>query len=234
MRFSAVGFDLGETLVHYAGLPLSWQALYPQALVRVADACGHSITKTDLVLGETILAHYNTRLRPRLEEVKASRVLGEVLAAWEMSRAADMEQVEDAFFGFFQQTYAVYSDTLLALQEFRKREVKIGVLTDVPYGMPSRFVDRDLEPIASHIDLVLTSVEVGYRKPHSRGYLSLAEGLAVKPSTMIYIGNEEKDIVGANDEGLFSVLIDRAGNGANFGQKRTIASLSELTLFFTN
>jgi|GEM_PF-4760658 len=28
----AVSFDLGETLIHYVGLPLNWQGLYGQTL----------------------------------------------------------------------------------------------------------------------------------------------------------------------------------------------------------
>jgi len=223
-----VGFDLGETLIHYAGLPLNWQGLYGQALTRVAEACGHPITEADITLGEAILGRYNTRQHPRLHEVTADRVLGEVLAAWGLPVVVGMDQAEDAFFGFFQQAFAVYPDTLPALQALQSRWVRVGVLTDAPYGMPRRFVERDLAPIAACLDVALTSVEVGHRKPHPSGYLALAERLGVAPFDMAYVGNEEKDIVGANGAGMFSVLIDRTGGGAAFGQKRTITSLRKL------
>ena len=224
----AIGFDLGETLIHYAGLPLNWQGLYEQALTRVAEACGHPITEGDIRLGEGILSRYNTRLHPRPHEVTADRVLGEVLAAWGLPVVASMDQAGNAFFGLFQQAYAVYPDTLPTLQALQVQGVRVGVLTDVPYGMPRRFVERDLAPIAEYLDTVLTSVEIGHRKPHSCGYLALAERLGVDPSDMIYVGNEEKDILGANCSGMLSILIDRAGTGATFGQRRTIASLGEL------
>lgn len=224
----AIGFDLGETLIHYAGLPLNWQGLYGQALTRVAEACGHPITEADISAGGTILGRYNTRLHPRLQEVTAEHVLQEVLAAWGLPVVVGIDQVEDAFFGFFQQAYAVYPDTLPALQALQSKGARVGVLTDAPYGMPRRFVERDLAPIAASVDQALTSVEVGHRKPHPSGYFALAERLGVGPSDMAYVGNEEKDIVGANGAGMFSVLIDRAGSGADFGQWRTIASLGEL------
>ena len=226
----AIGFDLGETLVHYAGLPLNWQSLYPQALARVAEVCGHNVTKSDTILGEQVLIQYNTRLHPRQEEVSAGRILGEVLAAWGLPTPLDMNSVENAFFGFFQQTYAVYSDTVPALQMLQRLEIKIGVLTDVPYGMAKRFVAQDLAPLRSYVNVVLTSVEVGHRKPHPSGYLALASLLGVAPGEMIYVGNEEKDIAGAKAAGMTSILIDRDGNGANFGQGQTIASLEELSL----
>ena len=224
----AIGFDLGETLIHYAGLPLNWQSLYGQALKRVAEACGHPITEADITLGEAILGRYNTRLHPRLHEVRADRIFGEVLAAWDLPTVGGCDQVEDTFFGFFQQAYAVYPDTIPALQALQNQGVKVGVLTDAPYGMPRRFVERDLAPIAQYLDAALTSVEVGHRKPHPSGYLALAERLGVAPFDMAYVGNEEKDIVGANGARMFSVLIDRAGGGADFGQRRTVTSLKEL------
>ncbi len=34
---SVLAFDLGDTLVEYAGLPLSWEAHYPDALARLAS-----------------------------------------------------------------------------------------------------------------------------------------------------------------------------------------------------
>lgn len=224
----AIGFDLGETLIQYVGLPLNWQGLYGQALTRVAEACGHPVTEADIRLGEGILGRYNTRLHPRLQEITAERVLREVLAAWGLPVVGSTNQAEDAFFGFFQRAYAVYSDTIPALQALQSQGARVGVLTDVPYGMPRRSVEHDLAPIAEYLDVALTSVEVGHRKPHSSGYLALAERLGVEPPDMAFVGNEEKDIVGANGAGMFSVLIDRAGSGADFGQRRTIKSLLEL------
>ena len=226
----AVGFDLGETLVHYEGLPLNWRGLYGQALARVAEACAHPISDADMRAGEVVLDRYNTRLHPRLEEVTAARVFGEVLGAWGLSAARDMAMAEDAFFGFFRQTYSVYPDTVPALRDLRGRGVRVGALTDVPYGMPLRLVERDLAPVADYLDVALTSVEVGLRKPHGSGYLALAKRLGVDPADMIYVGNEEKDIVGANGVGMLSVLIDREGSGADFGQRRTITSLVELAV----
>ncbi len=224
----AIGFDLGETLIHYVGLPLNWQALYPEALARVSEACSHPVTDAEMKAGQGVLAHYNTRLYPRVEEVTAERILREVLTEWGLSTAADTNRIEDVFFGFFQQTYAVYPDTTAALKELRNAGIKIGVLTDVPYGMPRRFVDRDLVPIADNIDATLTSVEANCRKPHPSGYLALAQRLGSEPCDMVYVGNEEKDIIGANEAGLFSVLIDRNGSGTDFGQDKTISSLEEL------
>ena len=44
----------------------------------------------------------------------------------------------------------------------------------------------------------------------------------------MYVGDEEKDIVGANRLGITSVLINRTETTADFGQTYTIQSLHEL------
>ena len=114
------------------------------------------------------------------------------------------------------------------LHDLTRHGVRVGVLTDVPYGRPRGFVERDLAPIAEYLDATFMSVEVGCRKPHPSGYLMLAEWLGVEPFDMAHIGNEEQGIVGANEAGMFSVLIDRTGERSDFGQRRTTASLQEL------
>jgi len=75
---------------------------------------------------------------------------------------------------------------------------------------------------------LLTSVDVGFRKPDPRGFLALAKALAVHPTEMIYIGNEPKDVNGANATAVFSVLIDRDHLLPQHGQRTTVHSLTEV------
>lgn len=76
--------------------------------------------------------------------------------------------------------------------------------------------------------MLVTSVDVGYRKPHVLGYSKLASSLGVRSNELVFIGDEEKDIVGANKAGCFSVLIDRKNTRLSFGEKRRITTLTEL------
>lgn len=232
-EIQAVGFDLGETLMCYEGVPLNWQSLYAEALIAVWDACrcGHSLpSEDDLARGGTILAHYNTRLNPRTTEVTATRILSEVLDCWGMNSKDAAVLAERAFFGFFQQHYAVYSDTLPALRALHARGLKIGILTDVPYGMSRQFVERDIASIAAEVDTVLTSVETGYRKPSPHGFLALAAALGVPANKIVFVGNEAKDVQGANAAGMVSVLLVRESSTRkeDYDQEITISSLVEL------
>ena len=106
--------------------------------------------------------------------------------------------------------------------------MKLGVLTDVAYGMDNVFSLRDIANIKKFFDVVLTSVDVGYRKPNPAGFTALLRAFDASPPQMIYVGDEKKDIAGANALGIVSVLIDRKGASPDFGQKYTIQSLMEL------
>src|SRR5262249_43682948 len=95
---------------------------------------------------------------------------------------------------------------------------------------PREFVERDLQRagLSQSVDALCTSVEIGVRKPESGGYLALARVFGVQPCEMVYVGNEPKDVIGANRAGLHSVFLDREGNGGEHGQRVTISTLVTL------
>lgn len=122
----------------------------------------------------------------------------------------------------------LYEDTHLVLKKLKEKGIKVGILTDVPYGMDKKLVLSDIEKFKEYVDITLTSVEVGYRKPNKHGFIMLARELVVNPCEMIFVGDEQKDITGANNVGMYSVLIDRKNSNINYGQAKTIIRLSDL------
>jgi putative hydrolase of the HAD superfamily len=236
MKIRAIGFDLGETLIYYRDTPLNWSALYPDALRVVAVACECELTEKRLATAKTILAGYNTRITPRTREVTADTILSAVLHAWELDAAKCLPAAVESFFGFFQQNMAAYPETVQALTALRQRGIPTGILTDVPYGMPRQFVERDIERanICGLFNVLLTSVEVGVRKPEPPGYIALANRLGVTPSEMMYVGNEPKDVIGARQAGVVAVFLDRARTGGTHGQQFTIVTLSNIDDIFSS
>ena len=81
----AIAFDLGDTLVEYAGVPLSWEAHYPEALGNLAAFLGLTTTPDRLARACAVLRRYNTRISPREGEVSFALILGEI-----MKRAASI------------------------------------------------------------------------------------------------------------------------------------------------
>lgn len=51
-------------------------------------------------------------------------------------------------------------------------------------------------------------------------------------SEIVFVGDEEKDMVCANNAGAYAVLINREPVTKNYGQARTIHALTELLTLF--
>ncbi len=226
---SAIAFDLGETLLTYRDTPLSWSDLYGDALRAVGAKLSRVVDAGAVVSAEAILARHNTRLIPRTREIGADAIFEEILATWRWRQEVRAEAIE-AFFGFFQQRLIAYPETGEVLMALKKRRVRIGVLTDVPYGMPRRLVERDLAEagLSDCVDVLLTSVDVKHRKPAREGFLAMANALRVPIESLIYVGNEPKDIAGPKAAGARAVLIARDGQRPVLGQDATIMSLMDL------
>jgi FMN phosphatase YigB (HAD superfamily) len=228
----AVGFDLGETLCEYSGVPLSWIGEYPVALALVAEACLCELTPTRLQLGKEVLLRYNSRVTPRPQEREytAEHIFQELLLAWEV-RHERLASAVGAFFGHFSARVCAFPESLGVICHLQERGVPIAVLTDVPYGMPVELVRSDLSRAGLPMpeELLITSTMVGHRKPHPAGFRALAQRLGVACSDLLYVGNEPKDIEGGKAAGCRTALVWRtAGDPPAWGQDSTIRSLDEL------
>ncbi|MEI6727000.1 MAG: HAD family hydrolase [Actinomycetes bacterium] len=232
--FEGVGFDLGETLVEYEGVPLDWQRDYPKALAAIASLWGGSLSGAGIEAASVVLRRYNTRFAPRRHEVDGAAVFGEVLVALGVP-AEDarllLDAAADAFFGVFQRSARAFPDVDVTLAALAAAGAPVGVLTDVPYGMPRRLVLRDLS--VAGLDALapwtLTSVEVGVRKPDAAGFEALARRLSCPESAMLFAGNEEKDVLGAKAAGMATALVWRGGSPVpSWGQDVSVSSLEHL------
>lgn len=219
----AAVFDVGGTLVNY---PLYWRSLYRPALEKAAQECSLVLTEEMFSAAHELLMKYNVRENPREYEVTSDVIFAEIMSAW--SCQADVESIKAAFFSFFNADAKPFPEARDALIWLKQAGVKTGVLTDAAYGMDNKFTLQGISSLADLIDFFVSSVDAGYRKPHSAGYLKLLEHFAVSPDEMLYIGDEEKDVIGANKLGIVSVLINRSDVEKNFGQVYTVNSLTDI------
>jgi putative hydrolase of the HAD superfamily len=169
-------------------------------------------------------------VHPRTYEVAANEIFSQILCSWSLPVAEHLEKAVDSFFTFFQRRMRPFPETSNTLRRLRGAGLRLGVLTDVPYGMPMKFVRRDLDgaQIANLLDSIVTSAMVGLRKPEPAGYHALASSLGVAPNEMLFVGNEPKDVFGAQRAGITSVFIDRTGAVPKHGQSFAVMSLSEV------
>ena len=224
--FKAVIFDIGQTLVQYKN-PLNWSRLYRPAFQYVADRCGYHFSEDQLQHAGNVLTKYNTRVNPREYEVSSTQIFTEILDGFGLPQE-DVEQVKNHFYSYFRQDIALYPEVEETLKILVDKGIMIGTLSDVAYGMDNVYALEDIAAIRKYIEYPYTSNDVGFRKPNTNGLETLAEKMQINLSEMIFVGDEEKDIICANNAGAYSVLINRESTIKNFGQNREISSLKEL------
>lgn len=224
-EIKAIGFDVGHTLIKYNN-PLNWQGLYRSGLEHAA-AVANVILSEDMILAATdILLKYNTRVNYREWETTSDCIFNEILKRWGLQ--TDLYTIKSGFYSFFKADAEPYPETIDTMKRLKQYGIKIGILTDVAYGMDNEFSLEDISVLSDFIDAAITSVDIGYRKPNSAGYLKLLESLEVSSNEMIFIGDEEKDIIGARKLGIVSALINRGKEIKDFGQDYTLESLSDI------
>ena len=223
----AVGFDYGNTLTD-SGMPLNWQQFHPEALTAALQTAGSAITSENLLAGEKILLKYNTRVNNRDWEVTSDTVFKELFAAWGIADISLLKPAKDAFYSFFFTKTQVYPETESVLKELKKKNIKIGVLSNTAYGADKEYLIGSTPQINRYFDCCLASMEVGFRKPHTKGFLQLLQALQVQADECLFVGDEPVDVIGANKAGMISVLINRSGEKRDYGQKYTISSLQDI------
>lgn len=219
----AIGFDVGHTLIKYNN-PLNWQELYRSGLEYAAAAANITLSEDMILAAIDVLLKYNTRVNYREWETTSDCIFNKILKRWGMQ--TDLYTIKSGFYSFFKADAEPYPETIDTMKKLKQYGIKIGVLTDVAYGMDNVFSLEDISVLSDFIDVAITSVDVGYRKPNSAGYLKLLDSLGVYPNDMIFIGDEEKDIIGAKKLGIVSALINRSKEIKDFGQDYTLESLS--------
>jgi len=135
----AVGFDYGNTLTD-SGMPLNWQQFHPEALTAALAATDSGINQDKLGAGEKILFKYNTRVNNRDWEVTSDTVFKELFAAWGIADISLLKPAKDAFYSFFFTKTQVYPETESVLKELKKKNIKIGVLSNTAYGADKEYL----------------------------------------------------------------------------------------------
>lgn len=200
MKFTAVLFDAGNTLLHldYARMapPVSAAAGVPltvRQLVAAAPAAARAL--------ETAGGNDRDRARRYLELLfGAAGVPHDRLDAVRRTLAA-LHAERSLWSG-------VAPDTIPALERLRSAGVRLGVVSNSDGKVEDALTAAGLRTL---FDVVVDSAQVGVEKPDPRIFTPALTALAVRARDTLYVGDVYAvDVVGARRAGLEAVLLDPA------------------------
>ena len=121
---------------------------------------------------------------------------------------------------------APFDDVVPAMERLKSKGLALGLISNI---------DRDGAELAeslglaSHLDLTVTSAEVGAEKPDPKIFRAALAKARVEAHEAVHVGDQPtSDVDGARGAGISSVLLDRDGNHEGFSACPRIESLEEL------
>jgi len=222
MRFKAVLFDLGGTLIKTADIPEIYKRILESYGVKVSSdqiLKAHrknekeiDVVKGQLELGRSFWVKWNLKV---LEEIGIQQ-----------NREFLAKKIDELWWEYAD--LEVYSDVMETLAQLRAKGVKTGIVTN---GLKSDF-QKILEKLklTNCFDVVVGVDTCNKGKPDREIFLYALDKLRVHPKKALFIGDSIKyDYEAAKGAGLKPLIIDREGKTPP--NLDTIRSLTEVLSF---
>jgi putative hydrolase of the HAD superfamily len=238
-HIEAVIFDLGGTLIEYAGPYKVWPELETpglQAAYDYLDGKGVVLPPFDHVRDSAFVrlpdrwqaateGKNNLRLVDFLAELLAANKVAGVAADW-IAEAA-----------------AVYQETICArgvmiegardtLAELKQQGFKLALLSNTMFEGAIHIADLRRFDLDAYFDAMLFSADLNLWKPDAAPYLYLLDRLGSAPSNAVFIGDSpHHDVVGGKNAGMHTIYFrssDRFGDPDGVQPDATIDQLTDL------
>lgn len=223
---NTIVFDIGGTLMEYRDMPYVWLDYYEGAFGYVRERLSLPLTDSDIAEAVEVLRQFNPKVNYREVDYTPEHIFGKATERWDCE--FELSEVISAFFENMKLTPYIYPDSVPALERLKALGTTICALTDVATGMPDELHKSYFPELLPYFDMYVSSVSCGMRKPNHKGLRDIAEKFGTGAGDMLFVGDEEKDILVAKRFGCRSVLIDRKKRGADLGQDFTIYDLNNI------
>ena len=234
----AVLFDLDDTLIDWSGMEQEWEDMNRPLVDNVYD---HLVQLgNNLPARAAFYESFIRRVREVWDEAKEnllgpefSEALRRVCSDAGIDPALiDVETLMRVYDWQPMPGVVPYPDTIMVLQALHEAGYALGLVTNSFYPMWMRDVELQHYSLLDYFDVRISASDAGYIKPHKAIYEHALFLMGTEPQRTVFVGDRpQHDILGANEAGLISVLLDpphleREKNGIE--AEFTINSLSEL------
>jgi putative hydrolase of the HAD superfamily len=98
-------------------------------------------------------------------------------------------------------------ENLEALDHLRARGLKLGLVSNAHFLPALMLEDFERLGLAQRMDAIVTSSQLGVRKPHPTIFERMLAALQVSPGEAIFVGDKmREDVVGPKELGMRAVL----------------------------
>lgn len=127
----------------------------------------------------------------------------------------------------FKYEMALYNDVIPTLTAIRNKGLITGLVSNVDKDITSMLERLQIESL---LEVVVTSQEVGFTKPHPEIFEAAVRKAGIKAVDAVFIGDQYKiDVLGAINVGMSGILLDRTDYYKNDGIKEPrIRNLNQL------
>ena len=208
----AILFDLGHTLIDYYH---EWRWPEAKAVSEVfelaSELCEPAPDKERFTshLSELLGAARERKIREMIE-VPLTEIL--VTCFNRFGCEPDEELMERSLRAFYQtllETRELVPGAVETLEGLKSKGVRIGLVSDVAWGLPSTFPVEDMRHFGMncYFDDMVFSTDVGLRKPNPRIFKIALFNLGVGAEEAAFVGNSlQADIRGARSVSMMAIL----------------------------
>jgi len=236
MDIQAIIFDLGGTLIEYAGPYAVWPDLETPGF----EAAYITLQRNGVELSSfekfraTGFAILPERWQMAISGQRNLRLLDFLTEVLETCDVTSLDQVwlEEAAL-LYQEAICAQAVPLDAAQEtlafVKGQGYKIGLLSNTMFTGTAHIADLERFSLDSFFDAMLFSADVGKWKPSAEPYLDLLDQLKVRPENGIFIGDDPvNDIVGGQRAGLRTIHLRSSQRFRHSGGVQPGAIISHL------
>ncbi len=211
MSIRAVIFDLGHTLWDIGSYTEIEAETYPRIARRLAEALDGPIPDAQTIMDavhQRFIRDYSEALQGKLEQPPTAQLMEEALR--EIGVVAPpplVGEVCELAFGRLNDAVIADDSSLEVLRDLRERGLRLGCVTNTVLSAAQIREALAEHGLLEHLDSVIVSEEVGYRKPHASLFRRALADLGVEPAEAVFVGDRVgEDIVGAQAVGMRTIL----------------------------
>jgi putative hydrolase of the HAD superfamily len=237
----AVVFDYGDTLGSLAVAEQRLIEAYGEIRRMLEAQAYHDIPEAaDLVhklTGRIIGLVNESYQRRELEELDILALFEQTLGSLGFAVPRDVVQrIVELEYRAIVSERTIPPENLDTLEQLKQRGLKLGLVSNAHFLPALLLEDFDRLGIARYMDAIVTSSQVGVRKPHPDIFRGILGELGVEPQEAVFVGDKlREDVYGPKELGMRAVLTRQFRSEdvdpAKGEPDAVIASLSELLPF---